>query len=1036
MSGSPRTASANTVPSAPARPPSLFPHRPNPATLPSVPTVVNRFRPILIVVACLSLGHAFAQQKPEAQELPYVPGKRWAIVVGASGYEHFGQLKYADDDAKAVAQTLVENYRFEPDTVRLLTDTPDSKLKPTAGDILGEIEDALANKAMSKSDLFIFFFAGHGVGTSKGDYLLPTDARPSTVERVGLPVSEVVERFTKAGMKNVLIICDACRAGKANPFGAELEKLGREANIAVMLGCAPGARSYEDRDLKHGVFAYHLLRALKDPTLRDRVSGALWASSIATWTKTKVKAYTERDYGADAQVPHIWGNRADDVLLGAFVPTGQGSELVRSFSEKAKGLTPKYYASALAEFAQRLFDTDRYPETVEVLKTLEQLGEMEPASRYLLALSLGLMDRTNEANNEFKRLVEGDDGYFKNLALVTNGARTSTPNKKLAAAAQLWEEDRSWSTGYLVWSVFKVFGTEAAQIKHLKDMLSGLTLTKRQSEYLKGELANVERRWSDALTAFRAAEKGPPGAPDNNLLYLLEVPLLTQLGRPNELDDLIDRLAKTSPKSYWKLLKADRLKLKGKNDESIEWVQKALDSNPAPEELLHALRTAGMRMGFIAEQISREADKHPYSWKALLAKTLPVAMKGGTPALLEALEEASKQAENMLAFRIAAMEVYDVFLEELFNDGKLEPMQYMVFIDASCSQILDYQDEFGQDLDAWWDLVYFGSRSERILQISRLMERRLGAAVQDGSINPALAVSLMIGFANVGNDARVEALYRIAKANGDRYLDATRLYAVYLAYKGRFADAEKTYVVVTDDDPSTKSAYLAFAAWLDAALGRKQKALAILDKLPDDLAPYGSAVAGLAYAALGDKAKAMPLLARSRQQRSWGYQFLHARALEVLSAYLREDKDQPTLDQVTFENSISQYGNPAFAWCYFGSSPSVAAFGGDYKFDIKGTTDDYEVFSGALNLKVTPTGAVEGIFESEGHLYKVEGRVDGLGTLTGTVTGEGKRFDVFAKIAPPSLYPSFASFTEQGQAFLLLDSTDRRNLWVGVPPKG
>src|SRR5690348_12371882 len=102
-------------------------------------------RKLAVALCCALLLPAFAQQKAESKpDLPVVPGKRWAIVVGAAGYEHFGKLNYADDDAESVASALVEDFRFDPETVKLLTDKPDSKLKPTAGNIIGEIEDALA----------------------------------------------------------------------------------------------------------------------------------------------------------------------------------------------------------------------------------------------------------------------------------------------------------------------------------------------------------------------------------------------------------------------------------------------------------------------------------------------------------------------------------------------------------------------------------------------------------------------------------------------------------------------------------------------------------------------------------------------------------------------------------------------------------------------------------------------------------------------------------------------------------------------------
>ena len=118
--------------------------------------------------------------------------------------------------------------------------------------MLGELEVLLGDPRRTRSDLFVFYFCGHGAGLAEGDFLLPTDARLETAARLGLPVREVVERLTQAGMSNVLVIVDACREGAAHEFGRELEQLATRARLGVVLGCAPGAQSYEEARLGHG----------------------------------------------------------------------------------------------------------------------------------------------------------------------------------------------------------------------------------------------------------------------------------------------------------------------------------------------------------------------------------------------------------------------------------------------------------------------------------------------------------------------------------------------------------------------------------------------------------------------------------------------------------------------------------------------------------------------------------------------------------------------------------------------------------------
>ncbi|MEK7864166.1 MAG: caspase family protein, partial [Chloroflexota bacterium] len=223
---------------------------------------------MILLAAALAL-----LQDPAPQ--PFFAPRRRALVVGASQYEHLGRLRYAAGDAEKFAAALTGRLGFEADAVKLLTDeTADPLLTPTAGHVLGELEALLADQRGAATDLFVFYFSGHGIGLPEGDYLMPTDARMESAVRVGLPVREIVERLATARMKNVLVIVDACREGEANAFGAELRALGDAARIAVVLGCEPGQRSYEDARLGGGIFTASLLQSLNEEGLRDPVSGA------------------------------------------------------------------------------------------------------------------------------------------------------------------------------------------------------------------------------------------------------------------------------------------------------------------------------------------------------------------------------------------------------------------------------------------------------------------------------------------------------------------------------------------------------------------------------------------------------------------------------------------------------------------------------------------------------------------------------------------------------------------------------------------
>jgi len=164
------------------------------------------------MIAALLLVCAAVQSPVAKEQVPtalFVPARRWAIVVGAGRYEYLGKLDYAKSDARAFADALERQLGFERDHIRLLVDDEQyPELTPTLGHVRGQLESLILDRRASSSDLFVFYFCGHGIGRADGDILLPIDARKESIAGVGLPVKEVVDHLAQAGMRNVLVLVD------------------------------------------------------------------------------------------------------------------------------------------------------------------------------------------------------------------------------------------------------------------------------------------------------------------------------------------------------------------------------------------------------------------------------------------------------------------------------------------------------------------------------------------------------------------------------------------------------------------------------------------------------------------------------------------------------------------------------------------------------------------------------------------------------------------------------------------------------------
>lgn len=132
-------------------------------------------------------------------------GQRLAFVVGNGAYEGVGRLPNPTNDATAVAARL-QNMGFR---VFLALDARDA----TITSCFAALEPHLA-----KTDLAIFYYAGHGIQIDDDNYLIGVNAQPGLAGRSGLVRAADITSRLSAAVKTTLVFLDACRN---NPFAAD-----------------------------------------------------------------------------------------------------------------------------------------------------------------------------------------------------------------------------------------------------------------------------------------------------------------------------------------------------------------------------------------------------------------------------------------------------------------------------------------------------------------------------------------------------------------------------------------------------------------------------------------------------------------------------------------------------------------------------------------------------------------------------------------------------------------------------------------------
>ena len=197
-------------------------------------------------------------------------GRNWAIAIGINNYENLTSLKYAKQDAKAIADWFGQEAQFDEvflftaDSPPIEKTNPPIPTSPTYGHLRRFLRVQFENieqPLLKSGDNLWFFFAGHGLRHRDKDYLMLSDSDPGDVEHTAIAVEYVTERLRRSGADNVVLFLDACRdEGSRGGVGIGGEK---HQGVITFYSCSANQKSWEFDQLQHGSFTHALLEGLR-----------------------------------------------------------------------------------------------------------------------------------------------------------------------------------------------------------------------------------------------------------------------------------------------------------------------------------------------------------------------------------------------------------------------------------------------------------------------------------------------------------------------------------------------------------------------------------------------------------------------------------------------------------------------------------------------------------------------------------------------------------------------------------------------------
>jgi tetratricopeptide (TPR) repeat protein len=993
-------------------------------------SIMQLFTLLLRCLFAMALAPLVLSQEARVAEVEhagmYAPARRWALVIGATGYPHLGELRYAASDAELFSEALIERFGFEPSTVELLTDN--TEVKPTAGSMFRSLRKMLADPRLQQTDLFVFYFAGHGVGHADGDFLLPLDGDVETVTDVGLHVREVISNLTSAGMDNVLFVVDGCRTGTQNKFGQELWDLAEEANLAVILSCEPGEQSYEDRRLEGGIFTHFLVESLKDASLFDEESGALWASKVALSAQKKSMAWTSRGFDGQ-QVPQVWNDPTRDVLLGARLPR-ESREILSAFSSGASSLDSSRYMASAGRYAELLYNADRFEECAELLKAAEQIGTLPAHLLYLFADSLQAAGRLAEMRRIQSELLERYPESFYALAIIAHDfSGESSGPERYRASRKLWS---GWPIDQSDLALLVAFnmclgGPQAEAREVLDEMLPRFREGTRGHAYALYMSLLLDGRAENGLETLEGAEGLAGTYPDNQRLRTERLGILRELGRGREALAVLDQCVADWPENgdWW----AQRalIRYKGRDWEgALADSREALARPLQPWSLMMATRAAGTSYAQVSKKIAEQAANYPLSWVAQLCRASTTIT---TPEENQkAMDEARRLAPEVGTWTARVASIRIERAQEAFVRDMIDGRMFTKFQFETYDVLAERAGEFNQDQEGWELLLELGVGLSRHTQLATLIDLYLEKAIEAGQIQHVLLGPLSEALLGAG---RFETFKKLLARNAPNERGRTYLgwlECAWLVCADRNEEATKLMEQLPSVPAEMRATGLLLKACLSARAGDPESARKKLAEAGPsaDHSRLPRALAALTYEALEKNEQGDQLF--GVVFRGGGDNFFAKAA--CWRAFNRRDVDGQVKQGLAFAASRDGIGNPLCAEISFATSPGLDAFRGSVEFQVIHTEGELDALDATLLLTVRKEGKVSGVIErTDGEVWSVGGVIDEFGNLEGELRGAPIKARVLAKLAPPDDYLGNDLLREHGATLLLLDEKGRASAW-------
>jgi tetratricopeptide (TPR) repeat protein len=284
-----------------------------------------------------------------------------ALIIGISKYMNINSLEFADDDALAFKDYLIQTMKVKSDTNNITVLLNEAAISPN---IYAALENLL-EQAKEKDKVYIYF-SGHGDSENstlfKSGFLLTheTPKQSYYTNSINIDIlNNFVSTLSIGNKAEVIFIVDACHSGNVentSNIGATITAKALAKNVAEevrMLSCQPDEVSLEGKQWGNGrgLFSYHLINGLWGlADMQGVPDGKVTLNELNIYLSTNVP----KDASPVSQYPGVYGpmnkhiGNINEAFVANFEQQKQPMISMNMTASKSKSYQGKF-AAELAE---------------------------------------------------------------------------------------------------------------------------------------------------------------------------------------------------------------------------------------------------------------------------------------------------------------------------------------------------------------------------------------------------------------------------------------------------------------------------------------------------------------------------------------------------------------------------------------------------------------------------------------------------------------------------------------------------------------